>query len=212
VKRRLQALGFEEVYNENEDFYKVVEEARCPDFDVLVTNPPYSEEHIVKLLRFAAEISSRRFFALLLPNFVYNKDYFRTVFEGAKLPFYLCPKKRYQYLTVKGRHQQKSSKKTAPFASLWYLGLGGAAQEREKDELIRQVEAGLRDGLEADLRIVVREQEITAEGIPSALAVRLARGIRMLPEDVLDHNDPRMKKIRNARKRKKKKKTAKTES
>lgn len=38
----LKALGFNNVYNKCEDFYSV----ETPDFDVLLTNPPYSGEHV----------------------------------------------------------------------------------------------------------------------------------------------------------------------
>ena len=46
----LNALGFESVYNENEDFYERVATKTTPEFDVLVTNPPYSGEHFKRIL------------------------------------------------------------------------------------------------------------------------------------------------------------------
>ena len=42
VRRRLAALGFREVFNENRDFYADIQSKSVPRHDVLVTNPPYS--------------------------------------------------------------------------------------------------------------------------------------------------------------------------
>ena len=54
VVRHLGKLGFTSVYNRNEDFYAVVAAGRVPDHDVLVTNPPYSSDHMQRILRFCA--------------------------------------------------------------------------------------------------------------------------------------------------------------
>ena len=65
VKKRLARLGFESVYNENEDFYKACDEKRVPKFDVLVTNPPFSvEEHFSFILDFALK-SGKPWFMIL---------------------------------------------------------------------------------------------------------------------------------------------------
>ena len=46
VVRNLNSLGFANVYNVKEDCYKVWQEQKLPSFDVLVTNPPYSGDHV----------------------------------------------------------------------------------------------------------------------------------------------------------------------
>ena len=38
-----------------EDFYQVIEEDKVPQFDVLITNPPYSGEHPKRIIEFAVE-------------------------------------------------------------------------------------------------------------------------------------------------------------
>lgn len=121
----LHSLGFLNVYNKKEDFYAVQKEGRCPPYDVLVTNPPYSSKHIPKLLQFSA--SSNKPFFLLMPNFVYAKDYYYpslTTTSQRVIPFYVSPTKRYSYTTPKGRRQLKSAKYTSPFPSFWYCHLG----------------------------------------------------------------------------------------
>ena len=74
MKKHLARLGFESVYNEDEDFYAVAASGRCPDHDVVLTNPPYSGDHFRKILRFVGE--SGKPWLLLLPNFVCRKQYY----------------------------------------------------------------------------------------------------------------------------------------
>ena len=108
VKTNLEKLGFTNVYNKNEDFYHMISNNLCPEFDVIITNPPYSNDHMERLLMFC--IQSVKPFFLLLPNFVYTKDYYtknilgRGKFLQAML-FYIVPKRRYKYSTPKGRRQ-----------------------------------------------------------------------------------------------------------
>ena len=54
-----------------EDFYAVTAAGANPEFDVLVTNPPYSGDNIDKLMKFS--LSSGKPFFLLMPNYVYEK-------------------------------------------------------------------------------------------------------------------------------------------
>ena len=46
VTRNLKQLGFPDVYNRKEDCYAIWKQNQLPSFDVLVTNPPYSGEHV----------------------------------------------------------------------------------------------------------------------------------------------------------------------
>ena len=75
---RLHTLGYRDIYNKKEDFYEMIRLDRIPPYDVLVTNPPYSMDHMEQLLRFVMK-SSRPWF-LLLPNYVYCKDYYQDLF------------------------------------------------------------------------------------------------------------------------------------
>ncbi|KRX03791.1 hypothetical protein PPERSA_04299 [Pseudocohnilembus persalinus] len=74
MKENLATIGFTNVYNKKEDFYKVIEAKKVPNYDVLITNPPYSEEHIQKIVDFC--VKSEKPWFLLVPNFVYNKDWY----------------------------------------------------------------------------------------------------------------------------------------
>ena len=68
VVRHLSALGYHSVYNRCEDFYGKVAAGTVPEYDVLVTNPPYSHDHIERLLRYCA--TCKRPWFVLVPNFV----------------------------------------------------------------------------------------------------------------------------------------------
>jgi hypothetical protein len=138
VKRNFSTLGFPNVYNEKQDCYKVWKEASSssvglPEFDVCVTNPPYSGDHVQRLMEF---VTSKRFgnrpWCLLLPNWVHKKDYYIRAIAKNKnnnktptcQPFYLIPRKRYVYLPPKGFRQAKKSdvhKKASPFVSMWSI-------------------------------------------------------------------------------------------
>jgi len=135
VERHLAALGFPRVHNRNEDFYALLAEGRVPPHDVVVTNPPYSGSHPLRLLRFLAQ--NGKPWLALMPNWVGGRDFYAAA-VAAELPFYLAPRKRYHYWTPKGRrtdvvaggakaktHGHTNAAlgaRTSPFVSFWYGG------------------------------------------------------------------------------------------
>ena len=74
MREKLDSLGFKSVTNEKRDFYADFNNSLLPEYDVLVTNPPYSGDHVPKLLTMAS--SSGKPFFLLMPNYFYMKDYY----------------------------------------------------------------------------------------------------------------------------------------
>jgi hypothetical protein len=122
VVRNLAQRGFPRVYNKNEDFYAAVDSGSTPEYDVLVTNPPYSDDHIEKILRFCA--GSGKPWFLLVPNYVYVNPYYTKATARAK-PFYLVPTTRYWYTAPRGARREKAMK-TSPFLSFWYADLSQA--------------------------------------------------------------------------------------
>ena len=79
--RNLAQRGFPNVHNKNEDFYACAAAGRTPEYDVLVTNPPYSEDHIERIVRFCVEKQKPWF--LLVPNYVYVNPYFDEIMQKA---------------------------------------------------------------------------------------------------------------------------------
>jgi len=80
TKRSFAALGFPNVVNENKDFYAVCDRGEVPAHDVLVTNPPYSADHVERCITFAARnlYEHDRPYFLLLPSYCVNKPYYTS--------------------------------------------------------------------------------------------------------------------------------------
>jgi hypothetical protein len=101
VVQRLSAVGFPNVYNRKEDFYQSIRLQATPEHDLLLTNPPYSTDHMEKLLQYCVH-NNRRPYCLLIPNYVYTKEYFaRIVSANGQHMFFISPNKRYLYTTPK---------------------------------------------------------------------------------------------------------------
>jgi len=121
VKQRLNDLGFPDVIHENRDFYEDVKSNRVPDHDILVTNPPYSSTHKIRILEYALTQNSKRPFALLLPSYVVSKQWYKNAIRKhlsshAEQPFFVVPKTRYEYEHPTGKGHESS-----PFESLWIV-------------------------------------------------------------------------------------------
>ena len=145
VVKHLNQLGFPNVHNQMDDCYQVWQNStRYPDFDVLVTNPPYSSHHIEELIRHLTSTNSNkrtspslfpshRPWMLLLPQWVHKKDYYVEATKDIQ-PFYLVPHKRYVYVPPASFRERKRSdthKKSSPFVSMWYIW-GGTMEQNPR--------------------------------------------------------------------------------
>ena len=118
TQKHFRELGFEGIINLKRDFYHDLQHHQIPEFDVLVTNPPYSDQHKQKCLDFALQqlrTTGKPFF-LLMPNYVASRDYYRTREQGDVM--YLIPSIPYEYT-----HPEGTGKDLPPFVSLWYCGI-----------------------------------------------------------------------------------------
>jgi len=129
VKDHLNSVGFANVYNKCEDFYKVIASKSYPDFDVLLTNPPYSTkpfDHIERLMNFCQDQGKP--YLILQPCYVYVKDYYKAHCQPlgnkpAVGEFYLTPSQRYMYRTPTGLRDVKAGAlSTSPFVTFWFCG------------------------------------------------------------------------------------------
>lgn len=145
--RNLRELGFDNIYHRKEDCYEIWKDrARLPAFDVLVTNPPYSADHISRLMHFLASPAIKgKAWLLLLPNWVVKKDYYQKAVRDIR-PFYVVSRKRYVYLPPSGFREKKHSdvhKKSSPFVSMWYIWGGNNAMN---EKLIQRYPSACRSG------------------------------------------------------------------
>jgi hypothetical protein len=134
VVQNLKSLGFPNVYNRKEDAYQVWGSSKYPKHDVLVTNPPYSGDHIERLIdHVTSKAFGNRPWMLLLPQWVHKKDYFLARTKNIR-PFYVVPKRRYVYIPPPSFRESKKSdvhKKSSPFVSMWFVW-GGTKLQNER--------------------------------------------------------------------------------
>jgi len=143
-----------------------------PPHDVIVTNPPYSDDHIPKILSICAR--SQKPWLILVPNYVYTKAYYEDVLtqpEGILKPFYIVPKTRYYYWTPEGFRDNEAKAKTSPFLSFWFLHMA-----EHTPSLIKW---WLKEGVKAQGEEVV-----------------LARNEKALPCNVMGSYDVNRKRVR----------------
>ncbi|KAG2423695.1 hypothetical protein HXX76_015085 [Chlamydomonas incerta] len=122
IRRHYTARGFTNFIHRKRDFYADVESGQLPEYDIMVTNPPYSADHKERILDFC--LRSGKPWALLLPNYVATKAYYSELVDEAgtppqQRPFYLTPVTRYAY-----EHPEGTGHAESPFYSIWYVGLG----------------------------------------------------------------------------------------
>jgi hypothetical protein len=109
----------------------VIAGGRVPPHDVVVTNPPYSADHVGKLLDFAS--SNGKPFLLCMPKYCSEASYYTSRVwpaEGGGAPAFLCPKLRYHYWTPDGlRDAETPSLSPPPAAAAAAAAGGGKADE-----------------------------------------------------------------------------------
>ena len=119
VVRRLQALGFRDVVNENRNFYADLSKGTVPRHDVLVTNPPYSGDHVDRLISHV--VAAKTPFAVLIPTYYLGRDAWRqAASQLSPQPFYVCPHRRYAYLPPAWAREAAAARTTAPFTTAWF--------------------------------------------------------------------------------------------
>ena len=160
--QHLNKLGFENVYNQPEDFYQVIQDGCVPQHDVLVTNPPYSGDHFERLLKFCSENNKPAL--LLIPDHLSKKKHVKDYLEKY---FFLTPAERYFYWTPEGlrpndgngdddkKNNKKKSKqhknlmlgtRNSPFASHWFISTNPVVSNNQIISLIQSTVINLVDG------------------------------------------------------------------
>lgn len=151
--KHLAQLGFENVHNRAEDFYAVIARGEVPEHDVIVTNPPFSADHIERALRFCTTQNQGRPWFLLLPSFIYKKrSCAPEIALSPSPPLFLVPASTYtfwspgrDFKTGPAREGQAEpahararasgealpGKPTTPFECMWYVWCGPAEVQGE---------------------------------------------------------------------------------
>jgi hypothetical protein len=150
--RHLRELGFCNTKNDKVDFYasKAYEDPANTTHDVVVTNPPFSEDHKERCLRWA--LATRKPFALLLPAYVVERRWFREAFGGDARPFFVAPAERYGF-----DHPLGAGADASPFFSVWVVDSGRGAAATAS------IAATLSANVFADVEALRRAGHVRAE-------------------------------------------------
>ena len=151
AKRHPAELGFSSTKNDNLDFYasKAYKDPANTTHDVVVTNPPFSEDHKERCLRWA--LATRKPFALLLPAYVVERRWFREAFGDDARPFFVAPAERYGF-----DHPLGAGADASPFFSVWVVDSGRGAAATAAI-------AATLDGIFADVGALRRAGHVRAE-------------------------------------------------
>lgn len=121
-KRRLQQSI--RIQHDKRDFYHDIQMNTVPQYDILVTNPPYSINHKERCLDYAVNQLKQygRPYFLLMPNYVAMKEYYRKlVLNNDRIQtYYVLPSltNPYEY-----DHPEGTGYDVPPFASIWFCGM-----------------------------------------------------------------------------------------
>jgi hypothetical protein len=117
-----------------------------PDHDIVITAPPYSGDHMEKLMKFVmSPPQANKIWLLLLPNFVERKDFFERYVGGERSRlFFIAPVVRYTYvmpLDLVGDMKPDwvgEDGGISPYDSTWYVHLPPGMDE---DRFFERLEA-----------------------------------------------------------------------
>lgn len=121
-QRRLQQSI--RIQHQKRDFYHDIQMKTVPQYDVLVTNPPYSSNHKERCLDYAVQQLKQygRPYFILMPNYVAMKEYYRklVLYNDRIQTYYVVPSitNPYEY-----DHPEGTGYDVPPFASIWFCGM-----------------------------------------------------------------------------------------
>ena len=161
----MKNLGYSNVYNRCEDFYEKIEKKLIPEHDILITNPPYSSDHVEKLFNFISTHNKDKSCFLLLPSYFCQRKYFKSFFQKMKL-FFIVPSRRYRYRAPKGGRDSDSmrkDRKNAPFISFWYCALPVNINKNDRKIIYGKIKKSIvkyNMDLQAEHDALVKQQSV----------------------------------------------------
>ena len=128
MQKHLGSLGFKSVINRNVDFYAT----SPPSHQMLITNPPFSGDHLNKVVEFVAARSEP--FALLMPSFVLGRAEWHAAAAAKKpAPFYVVPNRRYSFSPPPWAMGDgvDAGATTSPFTTFWFCWAPAAVNAKQ---------------------------------------------------------------------------------
>lgn len=123
IREHLLSLGCNRrrIHNDPVDCYAAQKNKAVPLFDVLISNPPYSGDHIQRCIHYA--VASAKPWALLLPSNVFLRPWFGASIKDQKV-WFIAPHERYgfEYDPATDNILSSEKEKHVPFVTMWYVG------------------------------------------------------------------------------------------
>jgi hypothetical protein len=116
IKIRLENLGLDSnrIQNDPTDCYVAQKSGKVKPFDFLLSNPPYSGDHIRRCIHYS--VKSQKPWALLLPSNVIHRSWFLEETKDSSI-LYVAPFGRYEFQVG------TTSQSHVPLVTMWFIGL-----------------------------------------------------------------------------------------
>lgn len=121
IKTHLEVLGMnaELIHNDPVDCYKMQKQKAVPNHHLLLTNPPFSGDHIRRSLIFAKKTNNKPWL-FLLPSNVIQREWFISEFmDSNETILYIAPHERYTFDMVINKDEHTTH---IPFVTMWVIG------------------------------------------------------------------------------------------
>ena len=129
IKRRLESLGLNRnnIYNDPIDCYYAQKYNLIKSFDLLLSNPPYSSDHIRRCIQYS--IKSEKPWLLLLPSNVIHRSWFNQEIKDYNV-LYIAPYEKYVFEVNNSSNSDENEEndrntnlKHIPMVTMWFLGI-----------------------------------------------------------------------------------------
>lgn len=116
IKIRLQSLGLNinKIQNEPIDCYQAQKKNLVKPFDLLLSNPPYSGDHIRRCIQYS--VKSKKPWLLLLPSNVIHRQWFVNDIKNYNI-MYIAPYEKYIF------EVNETNISHIPMVTIWFLGI-----------------------------------------------------------------------------------------
>jgi hypothetical protein len=125
IKIRLESLGLDRnrIQNDPTDCYIAQKSGKVKPFDFLLSNPPYSSDHIRRCIHYC--VKSQKPWALLLPSNVIHRGWFSEETKDSSILF-VAPYGRYEF------EVGTTSQSHVPLVTMWFVGFPKNDELKEK--------------------------------------------------------------------------------
>jgi hypothetical protein len=123
IKIHLESFGVDSqrIQNDPIDCYSAQKTRKIKPFDILLSNPPYSGDHIRRCIQYS--VKSQKPWALLLPSNVMHRTWFPEEIKESDI-FYLAPHRRYEFEV-----REDTVRSHIPLVTMWFIGIPSTAPE-----------------------------------------------------------------------------------